>query len=261
MTNKPASHTPYQASPVAARRSTSLVAKGAFGIAMTCAFAAVMSGLGTRWGLWDFRTGFTILRWAAYGGIATVVIAAVAVVLSRQPGAARSGYALAIGALLLGAITVAIPWQSRRSAAGAPPIHDITTDTEDPPTFVAVAPLRANDPNPIEYGGAEIAQQQIAAYPEIRPVILDLPQDRAFQRALDVATSRGWEIVAADAAAGRIEATDRTFWFGFRDDVVIRLTPVDGRTLVDVRSKSRVGRGDRGMNATRVREYLRDLPG
>jgi uncharacterized protein (DUF1499 family) len=111
----------------------------------------------------------------------------------------------------------------------------------------------------VDYAGPETAQQQREAYPDIRPLILDLPADRAFQRALDIADAQGWEIVDANAAEGRIEATDRTFWFGFYDDVVIRLTPLEGRTVVDVRSKSRVGRSDRGFNARRIRGYLEEL--
>jgi len=66
--------------------------------------------------------------------------------------------------------------------------------------------------------------------------------------------------VATDPATGRIEATDSTFWFGFIDDVVVRLTPeTDGGTRVDVRSVSRVGLGDAGANARRVRNFLFDL--
>jgi uncharacterized protein (DUF1499 family) len=236
----------------------SRVALAAGALALLIGLAAAMSGLGTRWGLWNFRTGFTVLRWAAYGGIAVMLVSAFAMYRTR-PGEGRRGFPLAVAALIVGLLALGIPWQARRAGAGLPPIHDITTDVENPPEFVAVAPLRANDPNPVEYGGAEIARQQLAAYPDIRPVILDLPSDRAFQRALDVAEGQGWSLVGANEAEGRIEATDRTFWFGFRDDVVIRLTPLEGRTVVDVRSKSRVGRGDLGANARRVREYLRDL--
>ena len=228
--------------------------------ALLVALVAVLSGFGARWGIWHFRTGFTLLRWAAYGGIAVALVAALALYRTR-PGTYRKGFAVAVAAMLVGLLTVGIPWRATRAAAGAPPIHDITTDTENPPTFVAVAPLRANDPNPIEYAGEEVADLQRAAYPDIRPVILDLPSDRAFQRALDVAESMGWSIVEANNSEGRIEATARTFWFGFRDDVVIRLSPLDGRTVVDVRSKSRVGRGDMGTNARRVREYLASISG
>lgn len=243
-----------------ARKPPSRLALGVLTFAILVTLVAVMSGFGSRWGLWNFRTGFSMLRWAAYGGILTIMIGAVALYRAR-PNGPRRGFTAAAAALVLGLLVVGVPWLNQRAAAGAPPIHDITTDTENPPSFVAVAPLRADAPNPVEYGGQEVAVQQRRAFPEIRPVILDLPADRAFQRALDAASAQGWQIVDANPADGRIEATDRTFWFGFYDDVVVRLTPLDGRTVLDVRSKSRIGRGDMGTNARRVREYIADVTG
>lgn len=242
------------------RRSVSRIALFALVFSLAVAILGAMSGLGNRWGMWDFRTGFTLLRWAAYGGMAALVIALIAAIVTR-PGSARRGFGMSAIALLIALIVVAIPWQNRRQAQGVPPIHDITTDTNDPPQFVSIAPLRADAPNPVTYEGEEIARQQLQAYPDIEPVLLDMPRDRAFQRALDAAESQGWEIVDAAANEGRIEATDRTFWFGFYDDVVIRLTEVNGRTVVDVRSKSRVGRSDLGVNAERIRDYLADVRG
>lgn len=241
-------------------RPVSRLAVIAFALAVVVAVAGAMAGFGTRWNLWTFITGFSILRWAAYGGIAAAVLGLAAAIHAR-PGGNRRGFVLALIALLVGLVTVGIPWQTRRSAVGLPGIHDITTDTENPPAFVAVLPLRADAPNPATYEGEAIASQQRASYPDIRPVVLDLPPDRAFQRALDAAESMGWEIVDSNAAEGRIEATDQTFWFGFKDDVVIRVTPLDARTVVDVRSKSRVGRGDVGANANRIREYVERLTG
>ena len=73
------------------------------------------------------------------------------------------------------------------------------------------------------------------------------------------AVELGWEIVAAEPDRGRIEATATTFWFRFKDDVVIRLTPRGYGTYVDVRSKSRIGGGDMGANANRIRRFLQRL--
>jgi uncharacterized protein (DUF1499 family) len=240
------------------RWSRFAVAVGIF--ALVVAALAALSGLGSRWGLWHFRTGFTLLQWAAYGGMAAAVLGLIAAYWTR-PGTGRRGMAIALGALLLGLLAFGVPWQNRRVAAGVPAIHDITTDTENPPQFVAIAPIRADAPNPITYEGEDVARLQRSAYPDIRPVILDLPREQAFRRAYEAVERQGWSIVEADEAAGRIEATDRTFWFGFRDDVVIRLTPMDSRTVVDVRSKSRVGRSDLGANARRIRRYLEALTG
>lgn len=228
------------------------------GLAALMAIAAVLAGFGSRWGLWHFRTGFTLLEWAARGALVVAVLSLPVLWLTR-PGSGRSGFVLGLVGLALAVTVVGVPWQWRRTAATVPPIHDITTDLDNPPAFVDVVPLRADAPNPVEYPGAEVAQQQRAAYPELRPVILDTPLESSFDRAMDAVARMGWEVVGTDPSAGRIEATDRTFWFGFRDDVVIRLTPSNGRTIVDVRSKSRVGRGDVGTNARRIRDYLRLL--
>ena len=130
------------------------------------------------------------------------------------------------------------------------------TDTQDPPEYVAVLPLRVNAPNTTVYGGERIASRQREAYPDLQPLILNDPPPRAFERARATVDEMGWDLVVADAAAGRIEATDTTFWFGFKDDVVIRVRPADGGSRVDVRSLSRVGGGDAGTNAKRIRAYL-----
>lgn len=215
-----------------------------------------VSGLGTRAGLWSFGTGFTVLRWAAYVGIAAALLALLFLLILRPRGTTLTALGLA---LLLGAITAALPWQQRRTARTVPPIHDITTDLGDPPEFVAILPLRAGAPNSAEYEGEVIAAQQRAAYPDIAPLFLETTPAAAFTQALDAARAMGWEIVAADSGAGRIEATATTRWFGFKDDVVVRITPDGSRTRVDVRSVSRVGRSDVGANAARIRKYLARL--
>jgi uncharacterized protein (DUF1499 family) len=238
----------------------SWIALTVLGLALAAALGAVLAGLGTRWGLWHFRTGFAILQWSAYTGLVAALAAAVAAWWLR-PSTRRHGFLACVLALVVGASVAYVPWEQRRSARSVPPIHDITTDTRNPPPFVAVVPLRAEAPNPVEYPGEDTARQQLQAYPDLRPVVLDQPLAQAFEQALAAARAQRWQIVAAEPAEGRIEATARTFWFGFRDDVVIRLTPLDGRTVVDVRSKSRVGRSDVGANARRIRRYLETLEG
>lgn len=255
MAQAPAPPSSSAVRPPAQPRPLARIAVAAAGLAIAVAILAMLAGLGSRWGLWHFRTGFSLLRWATYGAIATVLVSAVAVAQTR-PGTARRGFPLALGALVVSLLMVFIPWNWQRQAGNVPRIHDITTDTDNPPAFVAILPLRADAPNSAVYEGPEIAAQQRAGYPDIRPVVLDLPPERAFQRALDSARGMGWEIVAAEPAEGRIEATDQTFWFGFKDDVVIRLTPAGERTILDVRSVSRVGGSDVGTNAKRIREYI-----
>lgn len=230
------------------------LALAALALALIALLMLFLSGPGTRFGMWDFRTGFTLLRYAAYAGMATVVLGLVAAVLARG-----RGRVIAIVALVLGALAWFVPWNLRRGAMEYPPIHDITTDTRTPPVFVAVAPLRQNAPNPVEYQGDSVAAAQQQAYPDIRPMMMAMPVDSAFSMALRTARGMGWELVDQSRREGRIEATATTPWFGFKDDVVIRVTSASGISRVDVRSKSRVGRGDAGTNAARIRAYLEAL--
>ena len=225
-------------------------------LAIAAALMLLAAGLGTRAGLWTFRTGFTVLKYAAYLGIATTLLAIVALLIPRW----RTGHLLSLlVALIVSAAVVYVPWSWRRKARSVPPIHDISTDTERPPEFVAVLPLRSDAPNPPEYAGAEAAAQQHAAYPDIQPVTLQSQPGAAFRAALAAAGDMGWEIVAADSAGGRIEATATTTWFGFKDDVVIRVEPGPQGSRIDVRSKSRVGGSDVGANAARIRKYVAKL--
>jgi uncharacterized protein (DUF1499 family) len=245
-------------SALASRRPLSRLALAAFYGAILIGLVAMFAGLGSRLGWWHFRTGFTLLRWAAYGGLAVAVLSLAAMVVAR-PGGPRRGLALAVLGLLVGLAVAGIPWQWRRTARSVPPIHDIATDTENPPEFVAILPLRADAPNSAEYEGPEIAAQQREAYPDIQPLELNVPPSQAFERALEAARELGWAIVDTNEAEGRIEATDRTLWFGFYDDVVIRVTPAGTGSRIDVRSLSRVGGSDVGTNARRIRQFLAEM--
>lgn len=228
----------------------------ALALAVIAAIMLLAAGVGTRLALWDFRTGFGMLSWAAIAGLVAALSAVVMLLLPRLRRA--HGVMLAV-TLLLGLGVAFVPWNNLRVAKAAPPIHDISTDTVHPPAFVAILPLRANAPNSADYGGPEIARQQLAAYPDLRPVQMALSPAQAFDRALEAARAMGWEIVASDPAAGRIEATATTLWFGFKDDVVVRVRPSDKGSRIDVRSESRVGGSDVGTNARRIRAYLTKL--
>jgi uncharacterized protein (DUF1499 family) len=162
-----------------------------------------------------------------------------------------------IVALTIALTAVIVPSYWKATAARLPRIHDISTDTVNPPGFVALLPLRKNAANSPEYGGAEVAAKQYEAYPDIHPIVLSLSSVQAFDKSLDVARKLNWEIVAAVPKEGRIEAIDTTFWFGFKDDIVIRITSVEERrSVVDIRSVSRVGVSDVGTNAARIRSFL-----
>lgn len=216
----------------------------------------LMAGPGARMHWWAFGMGFQLLRWAAYLGTG---VAGLAVLLLVLPRTRRASAGMLVAALVIGAAVAYMPWHGLQKARSLPSIHDITTDTADPPAFVAVLPLRADAPNSAEYEGDAIAKAQRAGYPDLAPLHIALPPEAAFALALEKAKAMGWEVVGADPASGRIEATDTTLWFGFKDDVVVRVRPDGSGSRVDVRSVSRVGESDVGTNAARIRMYLERL--
>ena len=219
--------------------------------------AAIGAGGGVRIALWDFRYGIRILSWAACTGIAGTVLSSVGAILTR-PGKGRRGFLPAIAGIILGTVAFGVPGYWYRIAKEVPMIHDVTTDTENPPEFVSVLPLRKDAPNPATYGGPEIAARQHAAYPDIRPLMADIPPAQAYERARSAARQMRWDIVDENQSEGRIEATATTRWFGFKDDIVIRIQPTVGNgSRVDIRSVSRVGLSDLGTNARRIRDFLK----
>lgn len=214
------------------------------------------SGVGTRFGVWHYRTGLSMLRYSAYVGVAAAIACVLALLVTRRSGGGR--ISLVLGLLLAG-VTVGVPYRFSQTAKQVPPIHDITTDMTDPPAFVAILPLRATATNSAVYAGDSIAALQRAAYPDVQPLMLPVPPLAAFERAVAAANVMGWEIVAGDSSSGRLEATATTTWFGFKDDVVVRIRAENGGSRIDVRSVSRVGRSDVGANAARIRRYLSEL--
>jgi hypothetical protein len=215
-----------------------------------------LSGLGVRAGWWPYAVGFTLLRWVVGVGAAAVLLAVISLLIPKARAAAVP--TLLISAVI-GAAAAWMPWQMAQQAKTLPRIHDISTDLADPPMFVAVLKLRVNAPNPATYGGPEVAAAQRSAYPDIQPLLLNAPVAEVFAAALAEAKKQDWQIAAQDGQTGRIEATATTFWFGFKDDIVVRITPIDGKSRVDVRSVSRVGKSDVGKNAQRIRDYLAAL--
>ena len=216
--------------------------------------AVFIAPLGHRIGVLPLGLSFALVAL----GFLTLVVGALLLIVAAlrrrlPPGTER----LAYGALAAAVIVSLFPLSALISGGGAPPIHDITTDMENPPLFVAAVPL--NEPGRTDYEGEAIAEQQRAAYPDIGPVTLALDPGAAFARTLATVDEFGWEVLDSDAASGRIEATDRTFWFGFADDVVVRISDAADGSRVDVRSLSRVGVGDLGANANRVRGFLAAL--
>jgi uncharacterized protein (DUF1499 family) len=135
-----------------------------------------------------------------------------------------------------------------------PPIHDVTTDTLYPPTFSSVVELRDNSANSLDID-PDTLEQQKKAYGDLTTLVSELDRDQAFARAIEVASSMGWKIVAQDSESGLIEAVATSNIMAFKDDVVIRLQQGNGTTLIDLRSASRVGVSDLGANARRIMSF------
>ena len=216
----------------------------------------ILSPLGFRFGLWD--AGFAlrkVLSGATVSGVIGFVLCLFAIAIAKFTGA-RFDLSRALVGLVIGGIFAGYVLLQLKTVKSLPMIHDITTDTANPPTFVALADARKAAPNGIEYKGAEIASQQKQAYPDIAPHVSALPPAQLFAKAEGAARAAGWEIVAADAQAGRIEAMATTLLYAFKDDIVIRITPKYSGSQLDMRSMSRVGVSDVGVNAKRIREFF-----
>jgi uncharacterized protein (DUF1499 family) len=200
----------------------------ASGIALVALVVLAASGPAVRLNLVSFTVGILMLPLAGVLGLAAAILAVVA--LFRGGSVLRS-----VIALVLGAGIAVVPAAGYVLARSVPAINDISTDPK------------------------EQTDAQRKAYPDIGPLRLAVAPNIAFERAKGAIEEAGWQIVREDPSAGRIEAVATTFWFGFKDDVVIRITADGAGSRVDVRSKSRVGKGDLGTNAQRIRTYQKRL--
>lgn len=239
------------------------------------------AALGVKFGLWPWQFGLGVL--VVKAGlpvlIVSIILALVALVLAlvRAP---RRGWPAALIALLIPALAVGYLASVRAKSADIPPIHDVATDTVDPPQFspAVIAARQAVDANPVASMSAPLSSQAAyqgprfsklagrslgevgrRGYPGVRPLQLAVPPAAAYAAALAEAKASGWELVSQNPDGGTIEATAETFWFGFKDDVVVRIRPGAAGSTVDVRSTSRVGLSDLGANAARIEAYLAGL--
>lgn len=237
-------------------RGTAL-ARLALLVGIGCGAAELLAGPTYRAGLLTLGPARQTMRWAA-----TIALggAAVALLVAGWAGfaGARRARLVALVALAVNLLVAGPPLYHYGQVQRLPHLHDISTDTTNPPRFVAVLPLRAGARNPPDYQPGTAAEQK-QGYPDIVPLVLAVPPAQAVERAERAARAMGWEIVAVAPQDGRIEATDTSLLFGFKDDVVIRVAPAAQGSLVDVRSESRVGGSDFGVNAKRVRAYLHRL--
>ncbi len=210
----------------------------------------LIGAVGTRSGWWHFSAGLRYAEWGVYGASLALVLALATLIFALR----AKGQSLipSLVALVLSApvVAMAINWQY--AASYYAPINDITTDTEDPPMFWDV-------PNPMDYPGDGTAAKQRQAYPDIAPLTLKAAPQTVYDLALALIDQRGWSLAGQDRQDGRIEAVVYSALFGFADEVILRIQPGGDGTVVDMRSRSRVGQMDRGVNANRIRAFLSDL--
>jgi uncharacterized protein (DUF1499 family) len=232
-----------------------------FGLTVVALVLLVVSPLGWHAGWWHFRFAFFwLMPYSAYIAMAAIVVCVIALAVGRS-GLGGRGITMAGIGVLVSMALVYVPWQYDQTRKSVPRIHDITTDTDNPPAFISALPARAAEKaNSVTYEGADLAKQQKAAYPDLVPLKVGLPPIEAFNRAFDAAKAMpGWTVVYSDPATGRIEANETSRWFRFVDDVVIRVGADGAGSRIDIRSVSRQGRSDFGVNARRIRAYMETL--
>ena len=242
--------------------------KAAIGLAIFTPVFFLVSAIGTKIGIWGWMFGFVKMT-IGYGPkimMLTFVVALIALILSAlvKP---RKDWLVALLCLAVPLVGMGFGKSVKAKAGKLPPIHDITTDTQNPPTFTqAIVKRRANCSNSLDYIGTTygkkktlVSEAQVKAYPDIRTLVFTDKPEALYKKALATVHKMGWKIAFNSEDTGTIEATYSSFWFGFSDDVAIRIRPSEGGgSLLDIRSVSCVGRSDLGKNAERIRKF-RDM--
>lgn len=248
---------PYQSEPVSG------LATGARNLAVFSVVAVVVSILIVRFGFLEMKPALATF-FGALGCAALSILVSLAAFAAIWQNGSR-GMSRILLALLIDAVVLAYPAYLVLQYRKLPPIHDVTTDPINPPRFEALARLRSGDgANTAVYAGLYSAEQQRRAYPDIEPVELEIPVNRAYAIALQLVNKRKWLVIDERAPQperpiGRIEAVARTPIMGFREDVAIRVTPNGEDSRVDIRSSSRYFESDLGSNATRITKLIDDI--
>ncbi|MGI9321950.1 MAG: DUF1499 domain-containing protein [Pseudomonadales bacterium] len=219
------------------------------------------SPLGYRLELVPLSESLQGLVVAMVGGVAVLGLCAVYMVRAVRGNLPTNRNWLAL-AMALSLVPVIVVLPQLVGGRSVPSIHDITTDTANPPPFVALLDVRKRSPNGAKYGASDewpankLAEAQQQAYPDLAPIMSNLPMAAAVARAEAVLQEMGLQLAGVDVGAGLLEATATTFWFGFKDDMVVRVTAVGDGSRVDIRSMSRVGQSDLGVNAARIADFI-----
>ncbi|MET0906632.1 MAG: DUF1499 domain-containing protein [Bradyrhizobiaceae bacterium] len=232
-------------------------------LAVFSAIAAVVSIVIVRFGFLEVKPALMTFV-GALGLAGLSILVALAGFAAIWHNGSRGMSAILV-ALLLDAVILAYPGYLAIQYRKLPKIHDITTDPIDPPRFEALARLRSGDgTNSAVYAGLYSAEQQRITYPDIEPIELEVPVQRAYEVTLALVNKRKWLVIderppQPPRRIGRIEAVARTPIMGFREDVSIRFVPDGEGSRVDIRSSSRYFEGDFGSNAARVSKLIEDI--
>lgn len=232
-----------------------------------------VAAFGTKWEFWDWHTGLEMMTQVWGSGLLIVGLAvgvlAASLILTHFALARQAHGNWASAAILVLVAAAGLGWMMHidRLQQAGPALLDITTDFADPPGFsTAFLSRRADGDASLVYAGKtasdgqELAGLQAQYYPEIRSLYLAEPADAVFTRALDLARDLGWRVGTASRQAGMFEAGAEGLWFGFRDDMVVRIRADEaGGSVVDVRSLARQPAHDLGRNAHRVQTFLEAL--
>ncbi|MDP1558809.1 MAG: DUF1499 domain-containing protein [Nitrosomonas sp.] len=226
--------------------------------ALVAVVFSVVAVLGHRLGVMDFRLALFSLAGGAALGLLAVISGIIGMITTCRGKIPGIGFAWA--GLILGLVVTVPVFLAIQTGTKVPSIHDITTDLQDPPKFVAIPNLRTAAHNSLDRKvPTELSALQQEGYPDLGPALISRPQGQVFEKALALVKARGWSVAAVSAEDGTIEATATTQVMGFKDDVVIRVRDETGGAIVDMRSVSRVGKNDLGANAVRIKEFLADL--
>ncbi len=236
----------------------SSVSKTLFWITLLVFLSFPLAGIGTRLAWWNYAVGLTAVKWLVYVAVIFLIFAVITFAMSFTTKGAvnrRSN----LWAVLFCLIPVSMVGHQYLLMKKLPVIHDITTDTKNPPKFMENIHGRGSESNSLQYAGEKIAAQQQSAYPNVQPIITETNAEKSYIRVLRLVKRNSWEIVDANPSKGTLEAVATTFWFGFKDDVSIRVMPEGSGARVDIRSVSRVGKSDVGTNAKRIEQFAKQF--
>ena len=226
------------------------------------AVAAIGIGL-TKLGLVDPLSGLAVLSAALLVACVAGLFGFSAFVVIWRTGMRGTGVAL--GGLVLVAALLGLPAFLAFQAIRLPMQNDASTDLVDPPDFSrSSASLAARG----GHANGELPQAwreaQRKTWPDLQPIMLDLDISEAWPLVQATVAALRWRVIERQAPGGRqgnarLEAIDYSLLLGFPDDITIRLRPAAGQTRVDIRSASRYGRHDFGVNPKRIAKFATEL--